>query len=218
MLDTLRFALHNDSWRPNTRRNYRIAIDRHLVKAFGPLRLEQLSPLLVQRCLTQHRTEHGARRRITYAHTVLRSALSEARRLQLVSINAAELVTVPETDDASHCAAERRRRDAVSEGGQAASSRLVVLRGARVRSAAWRSDGAPLGRCRSGNRGDARPEGSERGRLRGLPPLRRMPSWRCPQSKTAYEERDSDCRSTRSRGCAWSNWRAWSNRPPWSCG
>jgi integrase len=89
------FALHSDSWRPNTRRNYRIAIDRYLVKAFGPLRLEQLSPLLVQRWLTQHKTEHGARRRITYAHAVLRSALSEARRLQLVTINAAELVTVP---------------------------------------------------------------------------------------------------------------------------
>jgi integrase len=90
------FALHSDSWRPNTGRNYRIAIDRYLVKAFGRLRLEQLSPLLVQRWLTEHKTEHGARRRITYAHAVLRSALSEARRLQLVSIIAAELVTVPQ--------------------------------------------------------------------------------------------------------------------------
>lgn len=89
------FALHQDEWRPNTRRNYRGAIDRFLVKAFGPVRLEQLSPLLVQRWLTQHKTEHGARRRITYAHAVLRSALSEAQRLQLVTINAAELVTVP---------------------------------------------------------------------------------------------------------------------------
>lgn len=59
------------------------------------MRLEQLSPLLVQRWLTEHKTEHGARRRITYAHAVLRSALSEARRLQLVVINAAELVRVP---------------------------------------------------------------------------------------------------------------------------
>src|SRR5687767_1894800 len=38
---------------------------------------------------------HGARRRISLAHAVLRSALAEARRLQLVSINAAELVKVP---------------------------------------------------------------------------------------------------------------------------
>ena len=88
------FALHGDNWRPNTRRNYRIAIDRYLVKAFGPVRLEQLSPLMMQGWLTEHKTEHGARRRITYAHAVLRSALSEARRLQLVSLNAAEFVTV----------------------------------------------------------------------------------------------------------------------------
>lgn len=89
------YKTNADSWRPSTRRGYRGAIDLYLVKAFGPLRLEQLSPAAVQRWLTQHKTEHGARRRITLAHSVLRSALSEARRLQLVTINAAELVKVP---------------------------------------------------------------------------------------------------------------------------
>ena len=43
----------------------------------------------------QHKDAHGARRRIVLAHAVLRSALSDACRLQLVSINAAELVKVP---------------------------------------------------------------------------------------------------------------------------
>jgi integrase len=66
-----------------------------LVKAFGPLRLEQLTPRAIQTWLTQHKTEHGARRRITLAHAALRSALAEAQRLQLVSINAAALVKVP---------------------------------------------------------------------------------------------------------------------------
>ena len=89
------FTLNADTWRPSTRRSYRGAIDLYLVKAFGPLRLEQLSPLSVQRWLTEHKTAHGARRRITLAHAVLRSALSEARRLQLVSLNAAEPVRVP---------------------------------------------------------------------------------------------------------------------------
>jgi integrase len=89
------FTVNSDAWRPSTRRGYRSAIDLYLVKAFGVLRLEQLSPLLVQRWLTQHKTAHGARRRITLAHAVLRSALSEAQRLQLVTINAAELVRVP---------------------------------------------------------------------------------------------------------------------------
>ena len=89
------FSLNQDIWRPSTRRGYQSAIDRYLVPAFGPLRVEQLSPIAVQRWLTQHKTEHGARRRITLAHAVLRSALSEAQRLQLVSTNAAEFVKVP---------------------------------------------------------------------------------------------------------------------------
>ncbi len=89
------FTLNADSWRPSTRRGYRGAIDLYLVKAFGPTRLEQLSPSAIQRWLTEHKTEHGARRRVTLAHAVLRSALSEAKRLQLVSFNAAELVKVP---------------------------------------------------------------------------------------------------------------------------
>ena len=62
---------------PGTRRSYRGAIDLYLVPAFGSLRLEQLTPQIVQRWLTQHKQEHGARRRITMAHAVLRSALSE---------------------------------------------------------------------------------------------------------------------------------------------
>ena len=89
------FATNSDTWRPSTRRSYRGAIDGHLVKAFGPLRIESLSPQTIQRWLTQHKEEHGPRRRIALAHAVLRSALAEARRLQLVSINAAELVKVP---------------------------------------------------------------------------------------------------------------------------
>src|SRR5262249_52921995 len=48
-----------------------------------------------QRWLTQQKEAYGARRRIALAHACLRSALSEARRLQHVSINAAELVKVP---------------------------------------------------------------------------------------------------------------------------
>jgi integrase len=89
------FATNRDAWRPSTRRSYRHAIDGHLVTAFGPLRLEQLTPARIQHWLTEHKQEHGARRRIVLAHAVLRSALADARRLQLVSINPAELVRVP---------------------------------------------------------------------------------------------------------------------------
>jgi integrase len=89
-------ATNRDNWRPSTRRGYRGAIDSYLVPAFGKVRLEKLTPQLLQRWLTQHKEEHGARRRITLAHATLRSALSEAQRLQLVAINAATLVKVPQ--------------------------------------------------------------------------------------------------------------------------
>lgn len=89
------FATGADTWRPSTKRGYRGAIDGHLVPAFGPLRLEQLTPAAIQRWLTGQKAAHGARRRIGLAHAVLRSALAEAARLQLVSFNAAALVKVP---------------------------------------------------------------------------------------------------------------------------
>lgn len=89
------FATNSDAWKPSTRRSYRGAIDGYLVPAFGPVRLEQVSPAMVQRWLTEQKTEHGARRRVELAHAALRSALSDAQRLQLVAINAAMLVKVP---------------------------------------------------------------------------------------------------------------------------
>jgi integrase len=88
-------ATNGDTWRPSTKRSYQAAIDLYLVPAFGTRRIEQLTPAAVQHWLTTHKTEHGARRRIVLAHAVLRSALAEARRLQLIAINAAELVKVP---------------------------------------------------------------------------------------------------------------------------
>lgn len=89
------FTTNCDSWRPSTQRSYRSAIDLYLVPAFGTLRLEQLTPPVIQRWLVEHKTASGARRRITLAHAALRSALADAQRLQLVAINAATLVKVP---------------------------------------------------------------------------------------------------------------------------
>lgn len=91
------FATNEDGWRPSTQRGYRLAIDLHLVPAFGTLRVEALTPQRIQRWLTQHKQEHGARRRIELAHAVLRSALTDAKRLQIVAFNAAELVRVPKS-------------------------------------------------------------------------------------------------------------------------
>ncbi len=89
------FKANVEDWRASTARGYRRAIDGFLVPEFGSLRLEQLAPSAVRRWLFQQKDAYGARRRITLAHATLRSALSEAQRLQLVTINAAALVKVP---------------------------------------------------------------------------------------------------------------------------
>ncbi len=89
------FATNCDTWKPSTRRSYQGAIDGHLVPPFGPLRLEQLTPSVIQSWLVAAKTEHGARRRIELAHATLRSALSDAVKLQLLAINPAKAVKVP---------------------------------------------------------------------------------------------------------------------------
>jgi integrase len=80
---------NRDDWKPSTARSYRIAIDAHLKPAFGQLRLEQLSPQRLQNWMTAQANEHGARRRISLARATLRSALSEAVRLDFVARNVA---------------------------------------------------------------------------------------------------------------------------------
>jgi integrase len=82
-------ARNRDDWKPSTARSYRIAIDAHLKPAFGRLRLEQLSPQRLQNWMTVQANEHGARRRISLARATLRSALSEAVRLDFVARNVA---------------------------------------------------------------------------------------------------------------------------------
>ena len=88
------FATHADDWRPSTQRSYRLAIDLYLVPAFGPVRLEQLSRTMVQHWLTAHKEQYGARRRITHAHAALRSALSFAQQLELVTYNVARALKI----------------------------------------------------------------------------------------------------------------------------
>jgi integrase len=87
-------TVKGNPWRPSTKRSYQSAVDLYLVPAFGNRRLEQLTPLLIQRWLTDHKNLHGARRRVELAHAILRSALAEARRLEIVGANAAERVKV----------------------------------------------------------------------------------------------------------------------------
>ena len=66
------FATNCDTWKPSTRLSDQGAIDGHLVPPFGPLRLEQLTPSVIQSWLVAAKTQYGARRRIELAHATLR--------------------------------------------------------------------------------------------------------------------------------------------------
>jgi integrase len=137
------FANDSETWRPSTRRSYRGAIDLYLIPAFGARRVEHLKPLLIQRWLRQQKDAHGARRRIELAHSVLRSALSEAQSLQLVKNNAAASVKVPvpkkrtitpfTVDEAAAFlqAAKRHRLSALSSVALAGGLRLGEATGLR---------------------------------------------------------------------------------------
>jgi len=81
-----------EPWRPSTRRSYHHNVHHFLIPAFGTLRLEQLTGLTIQAWLTQHQQDFGARRRIGLAHAVLRSALTYADTLGLITVNAAKRV------------------------------------------------------------------------------------------------------------------------------
>jgi integrase len=89
------FATYHDEWAPSTQRAYRHAIDYWIVPTLGRMKVEALTKLDVQRWLSEHKKEHGARRRIGLAHAVLRSALSGAVRLNMVTLNAADKLKVP---------------------------------------------------------------------------------------------------------------------------
>jgi hypothetical protein len=122
------FATNSDSWRPSTRRGYRRAIDGFLVPAFGTLRLEQLTPQLVQRWLTQHKAEHGARRRIAPAHATSggRAAAATGRHQRRDVSQSAE------ADTQGNRAAGRRPGARVSRGRRKAATWRAVLCGPRV--------------------------------------------------------------------------------------
>lgn len=88
------YRAHQDLWRPATRRTYRIAIDDWLVPHLGPLRLEKLKPVTIQRWVNQQ-TSAGASVHIVLAHVVLRSALKWAMTQRVLTFNPAALVRVP---------------------------------------------------------------------------------------------------------------------------
>lgn len=88
------YATHLDDWRPGTRRVYLCAIDRWLVPAFGPVRLEKLKAVTIQKWVNEG-SKNGARAKIVTAMFVLGAGLKYAQAQDLLSRNVASLVRVP---------------------------------------------------------------------------------------------------------------------------
>jgi integrase len=88
------YATHQDTWRPATRRIYKVAINQWIVPTLGTVRLERLKPASIQRWVNDSAGDRG-RARTLIAHCVLRSALTWAMKQRQLTYNAAQLAKVP---------------------------------------------------------------------------------------------------------------------------
>lgn len=100
--DWLTAIKSTDGTRPSTLDRYRQVVERHLVPGLGRLRLDKLSARDVHAFLVDVRTRRSAGT-VAKIHAVLRVALSDAMRFDLVGRNVAKSVKVPSAE-----ATERR--------------------------------------------------------------------------------------------------------------
>jgi len=84
----------HDGTRPTTLRRYREIVTAHLVPELGKVRLDRLAPRDVQRLLAARR-DTVAPATLVKIHAVLRVALADAERLDLVPRNVARAVKGP---------------------------------------------------------------------------------------------------------------------------
>jgi integrase len=83
--------------KPKTYESYEGMIRIHIVPALGFKRLDELSPRDVKRMVDAMQQKRLSADTIRIAHAVLRSALSEAERMEYVDRNVAKLVRLPKT-------------------------------------------------------------------------------------------------------------------------
>lgn len=83
------------SIKPSTFSSYQMICRRHLIPDFGRMRLDQLDAQSIQSYLNQKQSLGLSARTVQYHHAVLRRALGQAERLDLVPRNVAKLVTPP---------------------------------------------------------------------------------------------------------------------------
>lgn len=83
--------LTKDKRRPNTNESYRLAIENHLIPHLGKARLVKLTPLHVDKALSEMSAVGAGPRTRQLARAVLRAALNDAIRWGLAERNSAEL-------------------------------------------------------------------------------------------------------------------------------
>ena len=88
--------LRREQLRPHTYISYEQTVRRHLTPGLGRIRLAKLGPRDVATWLHGCRTQGVGPRTIQYSRAVLRAALNQALRWELVSRNAAALTDAPQ--------------------------------------------------------------------------------------------------------------------------
>lgn len=84
--------------RPRTFEGYEQIVERHLIPTLGKLSLQNLTPQHVQQLLTEKSAAGLSPRRVGYIRAVLRTALNQALRWNLVGANASTLVDLPRVE------------------------------------------------------------------------------------------------------------------------
>ncbi|KAF0194377.1 MAG: prophage LambdaCh01 site-specific recombinase phage integrase [Bacillota bacterium] len=87
---------------PTTIDGYRVNIEKHIIPSIGHIRLQELSPLHLQRFYSE-KLKNGrvdgkgglGAKSVIYIHRNIREALDHALRMQLIPRNVADLVTLP---------------------------------------------------------------------------------------------------------------------------
>ncbi|TYB92200.1 site-specific integrase [Micromonospora sp. WP24] len=123
LTEWLRDVKAHDGTRPSTLVRYRLAVSKHLVPGLGRVKLDRLTPRDVQRFLTGLRGKL-APASIIKVHAVLRVALADAERMDLVPRNVAKAAKPP--------ALGRTERRALTP--EEAKTLLSVLTGDRLES------------------------------------------------------------------------------------
>jgi integrase len=108
--------------RPRTLHGYRQIVDNHLVPALGRIQLAKLAPSDLQAMLNAKSIAGASPQTVRNIHAVLRRAINQAVRWQLVSSNVASMVDLPR--------AERHEVPALSPTG--ARAVLDAVRGDRL--------------------------------------------------------------------------------------